>query len=174
MNTLLTMVFALLLCACGARYPNAGHKAHAQVLAGSAPATENAYFQYIATAPRSQRIFTSAEGGLLRSDDGGRSFKYVIAPARSLAISGYLVPAKRPNVVVASGYDRNKGAPYLGWSWNAGETWIDLSSLLPGYKNDGSRVTVVSEDQQGRILLSVKDAARERAQLVAVTLGLLY
>ena len=175
MNSLIRILCVLLLAGCGADRLPADRKAYAEVIARSAPVTtENQYFQFIASAPRKQRRFAEAQGGLLRSDDGGHSYKFVIPPEQTLTISSYLTPANRPNVIVASGHDKRKGSPYLGWSWNGGDTWIDLSSLLPGYKDNASRVLAMTEDSQGRILLSVSDTERDRAQVVAVTLGLLY
>ena len=120
------------------------------------------------------------EGGLLRSDDGGRSFKFVIRqPVEGASnypyITRLLSPAGKPNVLVASGFDKAKGVPYLVWSADNGDKWTDLSSLLPGFRRtsgDGTaQVTSMVEDAQGRILVTVNEQFQSKGRLVAVKLG---
>ena len=146
------------------------------------PKLENRNVQFISSVAGSERVFAGVEGGLLRSDDSGRSFKFVIEQAVSggsnyMYITSLLAPAGKPNTLVVSGWDKAKGLPYLAWSSDNGDKWIDLSSLLPGYKPGAreatSQVTSMVEDAQGRILVTVNEEFQAKGRLVAVKLGTL-
>ena len=154
--------------------------ASAAPLAVTVPELENRNVQFITSFANSERVFAGVEGGLLRSDDGGRSFKFVIRqPVEGATnypyITRLLSPAGKPNVLVASGFDKAKGVPYLVWSADNGDKWTDLSSLLPGFKRtsgDGTaQVTSMVEDAQGRILVTVNEQFQSKGRLVAVKLG---
>lgn len=145
----------------------------------SVPELENRNVHLIATVGKSERVFIGVEGGLLRSDDGGKSFKFLFKQAMSGAAYPYvthlLSPAGKPNVIVAGGFDKAKGLPYLAWSNDNGDKWTELSSLLPGYKRTNadatSQVSAIVEDAQGRILVTVNEDLQKKGHLVDVTLG---
>lgn len=144
------------------------------------PDLENRNVQFI-QATGAQRVFAGVEGGLLRSEDGGRSFKFVIEEPLSggkrypyirhvLALSG------KPDTIVAAGFDKASGKPYLAWSSDGGGKWTDISSILPGHARDldsasAAMVTSLSEDPQGRVIATVNEHDNAQGRLVLVTLG---
>ncbi|NHZ38632.1 hypothetical protein [Massilia aquatica] len=144
------------------------------------PELENRNVHLITTLGKSERVFIGVEGGLLRSDDSGKSYKFVLKQPLSGGagypyITELLSPAGKPNVIVAAGFDKAHGLPYLAWSNDNGDKWTDLSSLLPGYKRANadatSEVTSMAEDAQGRILVTVNEEFKKKGRLVEVTLG---
>jgi len=144
------------------------------------PELENRNVQFI-QATGAQRVFAGVEGGLLRSEDGGKSFKFVIRHPLSGGgnypyIRHLLALAGKPDTLVAGGFDKATQKPYLAWSKDGGTTWTDLSALLPGYVrnlDDGSvaAVTAIAEDPQGRVLVAVDEKEGAQGRLVLVTLG---
>jgi hypothetical protein len=144
------------------------------------PDLENRNVQFI-RATGGQRVFAGVEGGLLRSEDGGRSFKFVIEHPVSggtnypyirhlLALNG------KPDTLVAGGFDKATQKPYLAWSADGGTTWTDLSSLLPGYVRNlddasAAMVTSIVEDTQGHLLVTVNEDENAKGRLVQLTLG---
>jgi hypothetical protein len=144
------------------------------------PELENRNVQFI-QATGAQRVFAGVEGGLLRSEDGGASFSFVIRHPLSGGtnypyIRHLLALAGKPDTLVAGGFDKATQKPYLAWSKDGGTTWTDLSSLLPGYArnlDDGSvaEVTAIAQDPQGRVLVTVNATKGAQGRLVLVTLG---
>ncbi|MDQ1833193.1 hypothetical protein [Massilia scottii] len=146
----------------------------------SVPELENRNVHLITTLGKSERVFIGVEGGLLRSDDSGKSYKFVLKQPLTGGvnypyITQLLSPAGKPNVIVAAGFDKAKGLPYLVWSEDNGDKWTDLSTLLPGYKRTSgdatSQVTSIAEDAQGRILVTVNEEFQKKGRLVEVKLG---
>ncbi|MGZ8287899.1 MAG: hypothetical protein ACXW2U_00460 [Telluria sp.] len=146
------------------------------------PELENRNIQFIESVAGTQRVFAGVEGGLLRSDDGGRSFRFVIRhPIEGGAtypyIGSFLSPAGKPNVLVVGGFDKANARPYLAWSNDGGDNWTDLSAMLPGYTRapgqDGvtSQVTSLAEDPQGRLLLTLNEDESAKGKLMLLTLG---
>lgn len=146
----------------------------------SLPELENRNVQFI-QATGAQRVFAGVEGGLLRSEDGGKSFKFVIQHPLSGGknypyIRHLLALAGKPDTLVAGGFDKATQKPYLAWSKDGGTTWTDLSALLPGYArnlDDASvaAVTAIAQDPQGRVLVAVNERESAQGRLVLVTLG---
>lgn len=144
------------------------------------PELENRNVQFI-QATGAQRVFAGVEGGLLRSEDGGKSFKFVIRHPLSGGgnypyIRHLLALAGKPDTLVAGGFDKATQKPYLAWSKDGGTTWTDLSPLLPGYArnlDDASvaEVTAIAQDPQGRVLVTVNESKGAQGRLVLVTLG---
>lgn len=144
------------------------------------PELENRNIQLITSVPGTQRVFIGVEGGLLRSEDGGQSFKFVIkqeienAPSYPY-VTRLLSPANKPNVIVAAGFDKKTGKAYLAWSANGGVTWTDLSKLLPGADRSNNdltaQVTSLVEDSQGRLLLTMNEELERKGKLFKLTLG---
>lgn len=144
------------------------------------PELENRNIHLITSVPGTQRVFIGVEGGLLRSEDGGQSFKFVIHHALANTqsypyVTRVLSPANKPNVIVAAGFDKHTGKAYLAWSPNGGTTWTDLSKLLPGAERTNnlltSQVTSLVEDGQGRLLLTVNEDLEQKGKLLKLTLG---
>lgn len=144
------------------------------------PELENRNVQFI-QATGAQRVFAGVEGGLLRSEDGGKSFRFVIQHPLSGGrdypyIRHLLALAGKPDTLVAGGFDKATQKPYLAWSKDGGTTWTDLSPLLPGYArnlDDGSvaEVTAIAQDPQGRVLVTVNESKGAQGRLVLVTPG---
>ncbi|MBZ2209742.1 hypothetical protein [Massilia soli] len=146
------------------------------------PALENRNIQFIDAIAGTQRVFAGVEGGLLRSDDGGTTFKFVIRhPAEGGTMYPYvqkfLSLKNKPNVIVVGGFDKANARAYLAWSADGGDNWTNLSSLLPGYNrapNDASlsgQVTSLVEDPQGRVLLTLNEDETAKGKLIQLTLG---
>ena len=126
------------------------------------------------------RLYTNAGGGqnVLASNDGGKSFQFVIRHPLSGGNYPYIrhliALAGRPDTLVAGGFDKATQKPYLAWSKDGGTTWTDLSSLLPGYARNlddqsAAAVTAIAEDPQGRVLVAVNEKESAQGRLVLVT-----
>lgn len=141
------------------------------------PELENRNIQFIETVAGTSRVFVGTEGGLLRSDDGGKSFKFVVHHPLSGSpiypyISQFLSPANKPNMIVVGGFDKANAKPYLAWSADGGDKWTDLSAMLPGYlRATGGQVTALAEDPQGRLYVVVNEEETAKGHLMRLTLG---
>lgn len=152
------------------------------------PNLENRNIQFIERIAGSNRVFVGTEGGLLRSDDGGKSFKFVIhqplsepdlhpvrvgvETAKYPYIWKILSPANQPNVIVVAGFDKPNYRPYLAWSSDGGDTWTDLSDKLPGYSTPaGGQVTSLVEGPQGQLMVTVNEEAYSKGHLLQLVLG---
>ncbi len=141
------------------------------------PPLENRNVQFIRQVGNA--VFAGVEGGLLRSTDGGLSFRFVIrhaADGPNYAYIGSLLALRnRPQVLLAAGFDKATGNPYLAVSTNFGAAWTDLSAALPGYGRTGfegtTQVTSLAQDPLGRILLTLNLDQDARGRLVLVTLA---
>lgn len=150
-------------------------------LAISLPALENRNVQFIESVPESKRVFIGVEGGLLRSDDNGASFKFVIQEPLSGAkaypyIRSFLPVKGKPDTVVIGGFDKATQQAYLAWSKDGGSTWTDISKLTPNYgKTPAAGATVmitgIAEDAQGRILVTMNETGEGQGKLLHLTLG---
>ncbi|MFK3738203.1 hypothetical protein [Massilia sp. TN1-12] len=152
-----------------------------QALPVTLPDLENRNVQFISRIGTSQRVFIGVEGGLLRSDDGGQSFKFVIEQPLSGGtsypyIGRLLAMPDKPDTIVAGGFDKATGKPYLAWSADGGAKWTDISALLPGYANAAGRtsaamVTSLGLDPQGRIVVTVNEEEHAKGSVLLLTLG---
>lgn len=162
--------------------PDGGSLASQEELPITIPELENRNIQFIETVPGTQRVFVGVEGGLLRSDDGGRSFKFVIHHPlegntmypyvrRFLALNG------KPDTIVVGGFDKERAKPFLAWTANGGDSWTDLSHMLPGYhrsaRPDGAtaQVMALEQDPDGRILVVLNEEELKQGRLLRLTLG---
>jgi hypothetical protein len=145
------------------------------------PPLENRNVQFIEQVANTQRVFAGVEGGLLRSEDGGQSFKFVIQqPVEGNKtypyIRSFLAPAGKPDTIVVGGFDKANALPYLAWSADGGVTWTDISSLLPGYARAAgdtafAEVTSLSQDPQGRVIVTVNLKGGSEGRVLLLTLG---
>jgi hypothetical protein len=104
-------------------------------------------------------VFVGVEGGLLKSCDFGATFHYVIR----FPLSGgthypyahqFLAPSRYPNVRIIAGFDKATSGPYLAWSSDGGNNWIDASGLLP----PDSTVALLTERRDGLPMIFVQRA----------------
>lgn len=152
-----------------------------QALPVTLPNLENRNVQFIRRIGTSQRVFIGVEGGLLRSEDGGQSFKFVIehplsGGANYPYIGHLLAMPDKPDTIVAGGFDKATGKAYLAWSADGGSKWTDISSLLPGYANTAGHastamVTSLGLDPQGRIVVTVNEEEHAKGSVLLLTLG---
>ncbi len=141
------------------------------------PALDNRNVQFIRQV--GERVFVGVEGGLLRSVDGGRSFGFVIhhrlEGPHYPYVSTLLALRNRPDVLLAAGFDKATGKPYLALSRDGGARWTNVSASLPGFERapfEGpAQVTSLIQDPLGRILLTLNLDPEARGHLVLLTLG---
>jgi len=146
------------------------------------PDMENRNVQFIDSVPGTQQVFIGVEGGLMRSEDNGRSFKFVIHESLTDAkgypyIGAFLALKEQPKTLVIGGFDKMHGRPYLSWSKDGGSTWTDISAMVPGYANkaddeySAGSVSAIMQDPQGRIIVVVNERADGQGRLMQLTLG---
>lgn len=151
-------------------------------LALTTPELQNRNVQFIQALPGGQRVFVGVEGGLLRSEDGGRSFKFVIHnPVEGASAYPYvkslLALKNSPDTLVIGGFDKHNFRPYLAFSRDGGTSWNDISNLLPGYSQQPAgetRVAIVNslaEDPEGRILVVMNEREDSQGRILLLTLG---
>ncbi|WP_020652323.1 hypothetical protein [Massilia niastensis] len=156
--------------------------ASAEPLPLTMPELENRNIQFITAIPNTQRVFVGVEGGLLRSEDNGRSFTFVIQHPLSENLAypyiGSLIALNgKPDTMVIGGFDKKNHRPYMAWSKDGGATWTDVSKLLPAYDKPQTGdfkagiVTSIAEDPQGRILFTINENEDQQGRLMQLTLG---
>ncbi len=109
-------------------------------------------------------VFAGVEGGLLRSDDGGASYRWSIYFPLTSGRYPYIRQLARAQsgALFAGGFDKGTQKAYLVESLDGGETWIDISPM-------GDAVTLLAEEADGRVLIAVTDG--QRFTLGEVTVG---
>jgi hypothetical protein len=158
-----------------------GKLASPDALPVALPALENRNVQFIEQVANSQRVFAGVEGGLLRSEDGGQSFKFVIQqPVEGNKTYPYirslLALSGKPDTIVVGGFDKANALPYLAWSADGGTAWTDISALLPGYARAAgdsafAEVSSLSQDPQGRVIVTVNLKDGREGRVLLLTLG---
>lgn len=146
------------------------------------PEMENRNVQFIESVPDTQMVFVGVEGGLLRSTDLGTIFKFVIheplTGGKGYPYIGAFLPVKgKPGTIVVGGFDKMHGRPYLAWTEDSGESWKDISKLVPGYdrKTDDEystpSISAITQDPDGRIIVVTNERADSQGRLMQLTLG---
>jgi hypothetical protein len=145
------------------------------------PKLDNRNVQFIEQVAGTQRVFAGVEGGLLRSEDGGQSFKFVIEKPIEGAktypyIRSFLALSGKPETLVVGGFDKVNALPYLAWSADGGANWTDISALLPGYARAAgdtafAEVTSLSQDPQGQVIVTVNLKGGAEGRVLLLTLG---
>lgn len=107
-------------------------------------------------------VLASIEGALLRSEDGGASFRFVFHyDISSHDAYPYIweiaVSTKHPGLIAAGGFDKKENKPYLAMSNDGGKTWKNVSSLLPATVVEGGSTAMLAEDADGRLLAIIRD-----------------
>jgi hypothetical protein len=116
---------------------------------------ENRNVQFI--RPLGGVIYAGVEGGLLRSDDGGATFRWSVRYALDNPRYPYITQLVRTNVVAAGGFDKGAGKAYLIWSADEGRSWSDASALFGA---TAEAVTLLFQDRDGRMLAAVTDGGQ--------------
>jgi len=146
------------------------------------PELENRNVQFIESVPGTGMVYVGVEGGLLRSTDNGRSFRFVLheplTSTQSYPYIGAFLPLRdNPGTLVIGGFDKLHGRPYLAWSDDNGYSWKDISALVPGYGKQTDdefstpSVSALSQDPQGRIIVVTNERADGQGRLMLLTLG---
>jgi hypothetical protein len=114
--------------------------------------------------------FVGVEGGQLRSCDKGETFRYVLnyplsgAPKYPYAHQ-FLAPTRYQNVRIIAGFDKANMGPYLAWSNDGGETWRDMSALLPR----DSTVALLTERRDGLPMIFVQRGFTMSMQQIVIS-----
>lgn len=121
----------------------------------TAPELENRNVQFIRDLGNGV-LFAGIEGALLKSTDGGTTFRFVIhypldAPDRYPYIGHMAVSPRDPRVMLVGGFDKKNDVGYLAYSGDGGETWQDLSSLV-----GEPYVSLLTVDADGRVLIGLQ------------------
>lgn len=129
------------------------------------PWMENRNIQFIRHIGNGEWI-VAIEGAILKSTDNGLSFRWVMhEDIDSHVVYPYLweslAPSAYPDLLIAAGFDKKDAYPYLTYSPDRGESWINASGLL-GVNRAYSAVTMLAEDREGRLLAVVDDAGQYR------------
>lgn len=106
-------------------------------------------------------VYAGIEGALLRSNDQGASYDFLLRYEGTSAKYPYIThiafPVGHPNAIVTAGFDKAAGGPFLAVSTNGGATWRDESHLLPGAGDERVGVGGLAQSPAGELLLSVED-----------------
>ncbi len=125
----------------------------------TAPEMENRNIQFIRHVGDGV-VYAGIEGALLKSTDGGESFRYVLhydleAPDRYPYLGQFVIVPQDPRVMLIGGFDKKNAVGYLAWSRDGGESWQDVSYLVgPAF------VSLLTVDAEGRVLIGLQDGAR--------------
>ena len=112
---------------------------------------ENRNVQFIRAA--GSAIFVSVEGGILRSDDGGATFRWALRYSLASMRYPYMGQMTEANgTLVFGGFDKGLLQSYLISSTD-GRTWRDLDP-------PGDSVTLLAIRPDGRILIGYTDGER--------------
>lgn len=124
----------------------------------TAPEMENRNIQFIRHVGNDV-VYAGIEGALLKSTDGGASFRYVLhydleAPDRYPYLGQFVIVPQDPRVMLIGGFDKKNAVGYLAWSRDGGESWQDVSYLVgPAF------VSLLTVDADGRVLIGLQDGA---------------
>jgi hypothetical protein len=125
----------------------------------TAPEMENRNIQFIRHAG-GDVVYAGIEGALLKSTDGGESFRYVLhyaldAPDRYPYLGQFVIAPQDPRVMLIGGFDKKNAVGYLAWSRDGGESWQDVSYLV-----GEAFVSLLTVDAEGRVLIGLQNGAR--------------
>lgn len=117
-------------------------------------------------------VLAGAEGALLRSEDGGKSFDYVIENGSGSGAYPYiqhiLFSEKHSKAPVIGGFDKATGEPYLAYGTADGKHWTDISDLIPGVEY--GTVSDLAEDEEGRIIAAITDIQSKQVVIADIAL----
>lgn len=130
---------------------------------------ENRNIQFIESHFDGKSFFAGVEGGVLKSDDRGASWRWVQRFTQSDPKYPYIQHICFGDVsnglMWVSGWDKpNDSLPYLSVSMDGGETWMDISNILmrnPDWRN----ALMLQRDYEGRILIGVFDPKKDQVEI---------
>lgn len=113
-------------------------------------------------------VYAGIEGALLKSTDGGETFRFVIhyplnAEDRYPYIAHMVVTR---GVMLVGGFDKKNDVGYLAYSSDGGETWHDKSHLV-----GKPYVSLLTVDADGRLLIGLQDGRNFRLAEVVLTVA---
>ena len=125
------------------------------------PVLENRNVQFIRQRGDTNVVFAGIEGALMRSDDAGASYRFVLfyegeAPKYPY-ITHILFPSQNPATIIIAGFDKANGGPFLALSSDDGATWLDQSDLLPGVGFAHWSVSALEETPNGQLIVGAED-----------------
>lgn len=133
------------------------------------PNLENRNIQFIHHRADTEEIYSGIEGALLRSQDLGESFDFILRytgdDPKYPYIGSMLIPSARPQTIIAGGFDKAGGGPWLAVSFDKGGVWSDVSGLLPVSGHPEDVVLFIEEDPFGRIIIGLDDAGAHRLSI---------
>ena len=134
------------------------------------PDLSNRMVQFIKRRSSSNIVFAGVEGGLLRSEDGGTSFDFVLryeavtaSTVKAMPVAGYpyiqqiAFRSSQPEMVVVGGFDKSTGGPFLAYSRDTGLHWLEISGLLGPLGTKGN-VHVLAEGPTGQLFVGGEQA----------------
>lgn len=121
------------------------------------PDLSNRKINTIVHKPGTSIVLAGAEGAILRSEDDGRTWEYVMQKTTGYYpyVPSILFPANAPGLVLAAGFDKGgeETKPFLAYGLKDGTEWHDLSHLLADI--DAGQVSDLKQDPYGRLLAVV-------------------
>lgn len=127
---------------------------------------QNRNVQYIEHLAGGRTVFAAVEGGMLRSDDGGATYRwavrYELSNARAYPYMRHFVrsPAMLP-LMLSGGFDKKSSRPFLMMSNDGGYVWTDISYVLPPVPPGfDTGVTMLATDRDGRMLAALMTPAQ--------------
>ncbi len=125
------------------------------------PFLENRNVQFLRRRGDANVVYAGIEGALLRSDDAGASYDFVLFyegdAAKYPYVTHILFPSHDPATIIIAGFDKATGGPFLSASFDDGLTWIDQSDLLPGAGLSHWSVSKLAETPDGKLLIGAED-----------------
>lgn len=142
------------------------------------PDLENRNVQFIRQLPGSAAVLAGIEGAILRSDDLGASWEFILWYESGGAETGkypyvgsLLAPKGRPRTLLAGGFDKAAGRAWLAVSSDEGASWRDASeSVWFSDQFESEVVAFLEQDSDGRILAGILDTGRTVMRIVELTL----
>ncbi len=126
------------------------------------PDLENRNIQFLRHVENTSIVYAGIEGALLRSDDLGASFDFVLHYSDPVTekypyIGHMLISSADPDQIIIGGFDKRQVLAWLAYSTDGGTTWIDRSDLLqfPGFTF--RELVFLHEDAAGRIFAGLQD-----------------
>jgi hypothetical protein len=135
---------------------------------------QNRNVQFIRHSPNTSFALTGVEGALLRSNDLGETYQYKlnypqVNPNKYPYIHELLDPGRYKDLFIAGGFDKGGGlVGYLGYSFDHGDTWTDISDMTNPPESPSLDVTFIREDPSGRVLIGLAKKNEQKLVIAEV------